>query len=127
MKKTHWLIVAIVLLTLGCANPYTPMVPGEAPDDIRLVGTWERLNVAFDFTEEGNFRYYRSDTGEILNSGWYSADPNEGELYIEDPNAGAYQLYVYWILYDEPIMGYVTLRLAPESSPGSTADWEKSS
>lgn len=127
MKKTHSVMLIVFLILASCQFDayHAPSNDPDNPDDLRLVATWERLNVAFDFTAAGSFRYYRTDTGETLNSGWYSADPDEGELYIEDPAAGMSQLYVYWILYDEPIMGDVTLRLAPASAPGSTADWEK--
>lgn len=129
MKKTHWILAALILILAACSNPviYVPSDDPLNPDDIRLVGTWEYLNVAFDFTPEGDFLYYRFDTGELLNEGWYSADPGEGLLYMEDPDAGVSQLYTYLIVYDYPSHGEVTLRLAPESSPGSTVDWVRAS
>lgn len=127
MKKITILIALIVLIMAGCSNPviYVPSDDPLNPDDIRLVGTWEYGYMSFDFTPEGDFLYYRSDTGELLNEGWYSADPDEGLLYMEDPDAGVSQLYIYLILYDEPEYGEVTLRLAPESLPENTVDWIK--
>lgn len=127
MKKLLLLIFIIVVFT-GCVQePITEYIylqePDTSPDDVRLIGIWERSNVAFIFHDTGDFKYFVFDTEEILNEGFYNADPIAGVIYLEDTNTGDNQTYFYDILLDYPNIGDTTLQWAPESSPDNLIDW----
>ena len=129
MKKLLLLIFIIVVLT-GCVQEPEQITeyiylqePDTSPDDIRLIGIWERNNVAWIFHDTGDFKYFVFDTEEIINEGFYNADPIAGVIYIEDINTGANQTYLYDILLDYPTISEKTLQWAPESNPDILIDW----
>lgn len=114
-------VLLTLLLLAGCTQPseYQYLqTPDPTPDDIELIGTWSRANGdTWDFYADGDFRYYN---GSIeYNTGWYTADPVAGAIYIEDPVAGVSQTYLY------EIIGGIILRWAPESAPGNLVDWDR--
>ena len=129
MKKLLLLIFIIVVFT-GCVQEPEQITeyiyiqePDTSPDDIRLIGIWERNNVAWIFHDTGDFKYFVFDTEEIINEGFYNADPIAGVIYLEDTNTGANQTYLYDVLLDYPTISEKTLQWAPESNPDSLIDW----
>jgi hypothetical protein len=124
MKK-----IIMLLLVLICAFSCTvaPIIytPDPTPNDSEVLGIWSRGVYSWDFTNDGNFTYYRNDTSEVMNSGWYNIDTENKSIYVEDSDNGESQLYIYEILFDFPTFGDVTLQWHPEGAPMGLVDWIK--
>lgn len=121
MKKL--LFILLTVLFMACSDPVSDyieeIINEPVVDDARLIGNWERGNLAWTFEEDNTFRYFNRVTDETYNTGIYNADPMVGTIYIEDPAAGESQTYIYDVIEAN------TLRWATIQNPGLTVDWVK--
>ena len=121
MKKL--LFILLTVLVMACSSPVSEyieqLITEPIIDDPRIIGNWERGNLAWTFNSDNTFRYFNRAIDETYNTGIYNADPMAGTIYIEDPAAGESQLYIY------DVITVNTLRWATVQNPGLYADWVK--
>ena len=97
MKK---IIIAITFLLLACSNPIEPTTESLPIEQSQLIGTWERGGKAFDFYENGNFRYYSMIDGTEYNYGYYEEYREDGLLFLCDPMQFIEVWYFYEVIDD---------------------------